>query len=212
MGKRYKSTKKKRRRNSLTPVVLILAGVFLVGASLLFVLPKNTSKSSSTVANKASENHSNGKTLANGMPSAIPSETNFAAPDLSLKDLKGKEDSLKDYLGKVVLVNNWATWCPPCTAELPELEAYYEAHSDDGFVIIGIEAGEPASQVSAFIEQNGITYPIWVDPNNDALRAFKKNGLPNSIVIDRQGIARLTWTGAISYDVLEEYVTPLINE
>ena len=75
--------------------------------------------------------------------SVIPVEVNYAAPELSLQNVNGETESLTDYRDKVVLVNNWATWCPPCKAEIPTLEEYYKAHSAEGFVIIGIEAGEP---------------------------------------------------------------------
>ena len=219
MGNRYKSTKKARRKNSWMPILLIFLVVVLLGAAVYFVVPSKPKQSpASSPASSASSTASTAKRnpkdmkLANGMPSVTPRKTEFKAPELNLKNLEGKEDSLSAYLGKVVLVNNWATWCPPCTAELPELEAYYEKHKDDDFVIIGIEAGEPQSQVSSFIKSSNITYPIWVDPGNQSLRVFNMMGLPNSIVFDREGTARLIWTGAISLGMLEEYVTPIIEQ
>ena len=207
MGKRYKSTKKAKRKASIKSITLILVGLFLIGGAFVALKPKKQMQTPTPKANETSKH-----TLPNGMQSVIPSKANFPAPELSLRDLDGKDDSLGAYSDKVVLVNNWATWCPPCTAELPELEAYYREHKAEGFVIIGVEAGEPSNQVSTFIDQSDITYPIWLDPENKSIRAFRNNGLPNSVVIDRNGQVRLTWTGAISYDVLEEYVTPLINE
>jgi cytochrome c biogenesis protein CcmG, thiol:disulfide interchange protein DsbE len=111
-----------------------------------------------------------------------------------------------------VLVNNWATWCPPCKAEIPTLEAYYEAHSAAGFIIIGVEAGETQSEVSGFVKGAGITYPIWIDLENASLKAFGSSGLPNSFVIDRKGTVRLAWVGEINREVLEKYVTPLLTE
>jgi cytochrome c biogenesis protein CcmG, thiol:disulfide interchange protein DsbE len=144
--------------------------------------------------------------------SAIPAEVNYVAPELSLQNVNGETESLTDYLGQVVLVNNWATWCPPCKAEIPTLEAYYEEYSADGLVIIGVEAGEPQSEVLRFVKGAGITYPIWIDLENASLRAFGSSGLPNSFVIDRKGTVRLAWVGEINREVLEKYVTPLIAE
>ncbi len=144
--------------------------------------------------------------------SVIPSEVNYAAPELSLKNVNGSTESLADYSDKVVLVNNWATWCPPCKAEIPTLEEYYKVHSEDGFVIIGVEAGEPQAEVLGFVKGAEITYPIWIDLENASLRAFGASGLPNSFVIDRKGTVRLAWVGEINREMLEKYVTPIIAE
>jgi thiol-disulfide isomerase/thioredoxin len=137
---------------------------------------------------------------------------NYPAPELSLQNVTGKQESLSDYRDIVVLVNNWATWCPPCKAEIPTLEAYYQAHNADGFVVIGVEAGETQNEVLEFVQSSAITYPIWIDLENASLKAFNSSGLPNSYVIDRKGAVRFAWVGEINRDVLEKYVTPLIAE
>jgi len=137
---------------------------------------------------------------------------NYPAPELTLSDLQGNPSSLTDYLGQVVLVNNWATWCPPCKAEMPALQAYYQTHTAQGFVILGIEAGEPADEVTAFVEQYGLTFPVWLDAKGLALEAFRNFSLPSSYVIDRDGVVRLAWSGAISREMLEKYVTPVVVE
>jgi cytochrome c biogenesis protein CcmG, thiol:disulfide interchange protein DsbE len=144
--------------------------------------------------------------------SVNPVEVNYAAPELVLENVDGSSESLEDYRDKVVLVNNWATWCPPCKAEIPTLQEYYKAHSEEGFVIIGVEAGEPQAEVAKFVKSSVITYPIWIDLENASLRAFGASGLPNSYVIDRKGMVRLTWVGEINFAMLEKYVTPIIAE
>ena len=143
--------------------------------------------------------------------STIPVEVNYPAPELSLQNVDGKTESLKDYGARVVLVNNWATWCPPCKAEIPTLEAYYKAHSEEGFVIIGIEAGEPQADVLKYAQEHDMTYPVWFDLRNAATVAFKNQGLPSSYVIDTKGTIRLAWMGEISREMLEKYVTPLLK-
>jgi len=145
-------------------------------------------------------------------PPAVPVEVNFPAPELALLDLDGVEVSLGENKGKVILVNNWAFWCPPCRAELPELQAYYDAHRQEKFVIIGIEAGGDKEDVAYFADLFKIEYPVWLDPESKALRLFKNSALPNSYVIDRDGTVRLAWNGPINQKMLEQFVTPLIKE
>lgn len=145
--------------------------------------------------------------------SSIPATVNYAAPQLTLLDLNGQAHALADYRGSTVLVNLWATWCPPCKAEMPVLEAYYQQHRSDGFLVIAIEDGDPTSQVVSFVQNYGLTFPVWLDPTYQATdHAFKTADLPTSFVIDRTGQVRLRWVGAINQANLEKYVTPLIQE
>src|SRR6266540_2381591 len=143
---------------------------------------------------------------------AIPVEVNYPAPDLRLNDLRGKPVSVKDYLGKVTLVNMWATWCPPCKAEMPTLEAFYKKYKDDGFMIVGINDGEAPHVVASFVQDFGLTFPIWLDQQYLSEKAFKTINLPSSFVIDRNGTIRLMWIGAISKEALENYVSPIVKE
>lgn len=141
-----------------------------------------------------------------------PAEVNYPAPELALESLAGRTESLADYRDMVVLVNNWATWCPPCKAEMPTLAAYYNAHAEEGFMIVAVEAGEPRDQVQAFADQLKLPFAVWLDPDGDSLKAFRNSSLPNSYVIDRSGTVRLMWTGEITKEALEKYVTPLLDE
>lgn len=143
--------------------------------------------------------------------SAVPAQVNYAAPELSLTDLQGTSHSLADYRGQVVLVNLWATWCPPCKEEMPILEAYYNKYVDQGFKIIAINDGDPRTDVQQFVQDYQLTFPVWLDPTYIATeQAFKTLNLPSSYVIDREGTVRLMWVGGVNRKTLDQHVTPLI--
>jgi len=185
----------KTNRRSTVFITLIASGFFLLGAALIPLLA-----------------YAQQKALESAAPIILPATTNYPAPQLALVDLKGKPVSIEDYRGQVILVNNWATWCPPCISEMPELQAYYGAHAAEGFVIIAIESGEPPDQVVSFVHDYGMTFPVWLDPQSKAQGIFMNWNLPSSYVIDRDGIVRLSWTGGINQPTLEQYVTPLLEE
>jgi thiol-disulfide isomerase/thioredoxin len=144
--------------------------------------------------------------------SAVPAQVDFAPPELTLESLSGETASLNDYPGSVVLVNLWATWCPPCREEMPSLEAFYEDHKADGFVLIAINQEETREVVEPFVKEFGLTFPVWLDLNYLAEQKFKTESLPSSFVIDRAGRVRLMWFGGISKKNLEKYVADLIKE
>ncbi len=191
--------RRRNRRKSPAPWLLVGGGVLI----LLGVLSAVWGASRSTAA------AGGGGAPASAIPMEVPARP---APALSLQTLDGQPVSLDDFRGQVVLLNNWATWCPPCKAEMPDLEAYHEAHKDEGFTVIAVNAGDPPGDVRAFARSYGLTFPVWPDPNTETLRAFGIQGLPTSFVIDRNGMVRATWTGAITREALEQYVTPYIKE
>jgi cytochrome c biogenesis protein CcmG/thiol:disulfide interchange protein DsbE len=173
-------------------------GLILFGIAAAFLLPAGLAANDPTVPTDFS---------------AIPARVRLDAPVLALNDIYGVEHSLSDYEGRVVLVNLWATWCPPCKAEMPNLQNYYVKYRDEGLAVVAIDDGEPKADVVSFANEFGLTFPIWLDPTYQATdHAFKTMNLPSSYVIDRAGKIRLAWVGAISEKNLEKYVTPIIKE
>jgi peroxiredoxin len=145
--------------------------------------------------------------------SVVPVNVKYPAPELELTDTAGNSSSLAAYRGQVVLVNLWATWCPPCKEEMPALESFYRKYKQDGFVIVAINDGDPAPDVLQFVEEYGLTFPVWLDPAYIATeQAFKTLNLPTSYIIDRSGTIVLSWVGGINEKTLEDYVTPIIKE
>ena len=134
--------------------------------------------------------------------------TDFAFSDGSRRDL-----TLAHFRGTPILVNVWATWCPPCKEEMPALESFYNKHKDQGFVVLAINDGDPAKDVLQFVKDYKLTFPVWLDPTYLASeQTFKTLNLPTSFVIDRNGVVQLQWVGGISRRTLDKYVPPLITE
>lgn len=179
--------------NNQNRLLLILgSGLVLLGVAAFLVIPRA------------------GITTADEF--AAPLAVDFPAPEVKLTDLQGAPVALSDYKGQVILYNAWATWCPPCQAEMPTLEAYYRAHGPQGFVVIAIEDGQPLSEVAAYAKTYGLTFPVWPDLHWIATNTFAINHLPASYVIDRSGTVRLAWVGPITRDLLEQYITPLLKK
>jgi peroxiredoxin len=106
--------------------------------------------------------------------------------DFTLADLQGVKRTLKDLRGKVVLVNFWATWCPPCRKELPDLETLYTRFKDQGLVILAV-SDEDAAKVKPFIAARDIQFPILLDPGRKVNELFQIEGIPKSFVYNREG-------------------------
>jgi peroxiredoxin len=107
-------------------------------------------------------------------------------PEFTLKDLSGKTWNFADLRGKVVLVNFWATWCPPCRKEMPDLDALYRRFESKGFVVLGI-SDEEAAKVEPFVHERKVSFPVLLDPGRKVNGMFVVEGIPKSFVYDRQG-------------------------
>jgi cytochrome c biogenesis protein CcmG/thiol:disulfide interchange protein DsbE len=132
------------------------------------------------------------------------------ASDFTLQTLDGRSVKLSDYRGQVILLNTWASWCPPCRAEMPDLEAYYREHKEDGFVVLAVNDEESASTVANFIQAQGFTFPVLLDPDGKVMSQYGVRGLPTSFFIDRNGMVRGVWSGQLSPERLKQIVDPLL--
>jgi peroxiredoxin len=133
-----------------------------------------------------------------------------AAPDFALFSPEGQEISLSDYEGQVILINWWATWCPPCKAEMPAINAFYESYQADGFVVLAVNSQEGASTVKDFIQENGFTFPVLLDSQGQVMDRYHVRALPTSFIIDRHGVIQHIQTGEITSQQLEAIVEPLL--
>lgn len=124
-------------------------------------------------------------------------QTGFIAPDFTLKTPQGESYSLSRLRGQAVLVNIWATWCPPCRAEMPAIQALYEEYRAQGLEVLGINSTVQDSplEIAPFIAEYGLTFPILLDETGEVTRAYGIRSLPSSFFIDRQGRIKMVVIG-----------------
>lgn len=119
-----------------------------------------------------------------------PPVTGMPAADFTLMDLQGNPQSLSQYRGKVVLLNFWATWCKPCTTEMPAMQACYDKLRDKGFVVLAVNELEDPRKVAEHVAAYGHTFPVLMDKDNRVANMYGVYGLPVSVLIDEQGVVR----------------------
>jgi peroxiredoxin len=195
MSKKHAAYARRQRRvkpnktwlyvNLVVAVVLILAGI-----GMLFWLGQQS-------AAGAGDNSS-------------PAQVGQTASDFHLSSLDGEPVALSDYRGQVVVVNLWATWCPPCKAEMPAINTFYKAYRDEGFVVLAVNSQEDAATVQTFIQANGFSFPVLLDQQAEVINRYQVRGLPTTFIIDRDGIIRYVHTGAITENQLERIIKPLL--
>lgn len=124
------------------------------------------------------------------------------APDFNLNNLNNQVIKLSQFRGKPVLMNFWATWCPPCEAELPMLEQTYQANSDK-LVILGVNMREDADTVAGRVDKAGLKYPIVLDGNGDVTNRYQVRVFPTSLFIDKNGIVQRIILGPLTEDTVK---------
>ena len=132
------------------------------------------------------------------------------APDFRLESLDGSQMSLGDQRGQVVLINFWATWCAPCRAEFPDIQATYEARKDEGFVVLGVNAQEARGAVEPFVRAMGASFPILLDENGQVAKIYRPVGLPMSVLVDQEGVIQVRHVGLLSREQLDKYLADLL--
>ena len=137
-------------------------------------------------------------------------EVGQPAPDFTLVDTQGKTWTLSQLKGQVVFVNFWATWCPPCRAEMPSMQRLYTYLPKDKFKMLGILNNDSPSLAEDFCRKLGVTIPILNDPNGKVGADYGLTGVPETFIIDKEGILREKFIGPAQWDA-PNYVQMLIN-
>ncbi|MCJ7691638.1 MAG: TlpA family protein disulfide reductase, partial [Clostridiaceae bacterium] len=139
--------------------------------------------------------------------STAPDKT--PALDFKLKDLNGKEVSLSDFKGKKVFLNFWASWCPPCKAEMPDIEEVYNETKDSDLVIIAINVGESRDTAKSFIEENNFNFKVLLDSDENISNQYKLLGYPTSYFIDTEGNIVSMKSGYMTLEEMKAHINEL---
>jgi peroxiredoxin len=146
----------------------------------------------------------------------IPSpREGFLAPDFTLESLSADEISLSDMRGKVIVLNLWASWCPPCRAEMPALQRVYQENKERGLEVLAVNmtAQDSLADVEAFVQEFNLTFPILLDTSGEVGNTYLMRALPTTFFIDREGvIQRVIVGGPMSEVTLQSTVEQLLED
>ncbi len=131
------------------------------------------------------------------------------APDFTLKNLEGSSVSLKDFAGKVVFLNFWATWCGPCRDEMPAMEKLWQTFKEEAFVILAVDLREGQKEVSSFMQNYGLTFPVLLDSRGEVGSMYAVRAIPTTYLIDSAGrivgkaLGARDWASEDAFDLIE---------
>lgn len=138
---------------------------------------------------------------AEAVKQTLPSvETPFAAPDFTLEGEGGKTYRLADFRGQVVLVNFWATWCPPCRREMPSMQRMWQKVKGKGVQVLAINVGEDADTIFEFLGSYPVSFPLLMDRDGSVVKQFPVTGLPTTYIVDPRGKVVYRAVGSREWD------------
>ncbi|MDR7071227.1 TlpA disulfide reductase family protein [Fictibacillus barbaricus] len=174
------------------PIIIILIFAFLIGGAV-YTAQIDTKQTENTETPEKNSGLKQGS----------------KAPDFTLKTLEGKQISLKDYRGKKVILNFWATWCPPCKGEIPEMQRFYKENHEKNVEILAVNLAfteTKPQKIKDFVRDYGMTFPIPLDEKNTINKQFRAVSIPTSYFIDEKGIITNRHVGPMDYDFMKREI------
>ncbi|WP_342663184.1 TlpA disulfide reductase family protein [Paenibacillus assamensis] len=194
-------------QTSMKKTIFIVAILFgLVSWGIYDTIKKNNMKQESLANTEQAKNKVDESSLEVGI-----NQGNLA-PDFELKTLEGESIKLSDYRGKKVILNMWATWCPPCRVEMPDMQKIYDNYKDENVTILAVNMTQTEKNVDnipTFLDEMGITFPVALDPKGEIALIYQSYMLPTSYVIDSNGIIQQKITGPMHYEMMEKMITEI---
>ena len=195
--------------NQTRNVLLVLVAIAIVA---VIITLENPFQQGSSVPAEQSGRTQSGMIAGQGAnqtePPPLP-QIGHPAPHFVLSDIDGNSVRLDSFRGKVVLINFWATWCPFCVFEMPDMERMFKIFSGD-LIVLAINTGESRSKVRRFVEENEISYPVLLDTEGEVTQAYRIRGMPTSYYVDRNGIIRQIRVGYHTLSDMEEIIRSIL--
>ncbi len=188
--------------NSTRATLLILGGGLLIGlaiGAIVFIGLPTVGSAGSAATN-----------VGVGTPAPAPI-VGSPAPDFTLKNINDKSITLSDLKGKPVLINFWATWCGPCRVEMPAIEAAYQAHKNEGFTVLAVDADEPKADVVDFANSLNLTFEFLLDPGLTVNDLYRIRAYPSSFFIGRDGVVAAYQIGTLTESQLADNLDKILK-
>ncbi len=193
-----------RRRTAALPYLVLAAIVAFIAFATWSALPELGS------GDRLPVQETGGASLSSAPSAGGGARRGYPAPDFTFTLLDGKELTLSDLKGKAVVLNFWASWCPPCRAEARALERVWQAHKDRGVVFLGVDIQDTEQDARAFIKEFGITYPNGQDATTEIATSYGITGIPETFFITRDGKVARHWIGPIEEKQLAAFIEELL--
>lgn len=192
---------------------ILIWGITIVLILVAFLVTNSYTKNKTVMTVDASTQASEDLKQSSAGNNQLNTESDLEkAIDFKLKDLDGNEVALSDFRGKNVYLNFFATWCPPCKAEMPDIEKMYQKYKDKDFVVLAVDLGEDMDTVKSFIEKNNFNFKVLLDSDQSVAEKYSISAIPVSVFIDKKGNVVAKKVGAMTGGEMELYVKMLVDK
>lgn len=189
-------------------IILSVIAIIIFGA-VIEVNNYNNSKGKAKIEITKNSNTASVKSNSSSSTEINKEVLKVQANDFKLQDLSGKNVSLSDFKGKKVFLNFWATWCPPCRGEMPDIEKLYDETKNSDLVILAINIGEDRDTVQSFLKSNNYNFNVLLDISQSTAGKYNISGIPTSYFINKDGTVSAKKIGAMSLSEMKSYINAL---